>query len=192
MTLCGPRLHLRVAIWPVTWKKLHVPVKFYITNASFFCACICLMHFKLPWLIALKSQTHSWSTHTVRKENTYLQRYLHVFTFTNTHCDRVAPNMKLWSAALLQVYQNRPKQLQQNVSFANDTKVNTKLIFNSLVMYIPTCALRDMKCYWSRVANDRGSPIEKTKYRTTTAIGETGGNCNIFHIHAHYVEHGFY
>ena len=23
-------------------------------------------------------------------------------------------------------------------------------------------------------------------------IGETGGNCNIFHIHAHYVEHVFY
>ena len=23
-------------------------------------------------------------------------------------------------------------------------------------------------------------------------IGETGGNCNIFHIHAHYVEHAFY
>ena len=25
VTLSGPRLHLRVAIWPVTWKKLHVP-----------------------------------------------------------------------------------------------------------------------------------------------------------------------
>ena len=23
-------------------------------------------------------------------------------------------------------------------------------------------------------------------------VGETGGNCNIFHIHAHYVEHVFY
>ena len=26
VTLSGPRLHLRVAIWPVTWKKLHLPV----------------------------------------------------------------------------------------------------------------------------------------------------------------------
>ena len=23
-------------------------------------------------------------------------------------------------------------------------------------------------------------------------VGETGGNCNIFHINAHYVEHVFY
>ena len=27
---------------------------------------------------------------------------------------------------------------------------------------------------------------------TTNYVGETGGNCNIFHIHAHYVEHVFY
>ena len=26
----------------------------------------------------------------------------------------------------------------------------------------------------------------------TMSIGETGGNCNIFHIHADYVEHVFY
>ena len=24
------------------------------------------------------------------------------------------------------------------------------------------------------------------------AVGETGSNCNIFHIHAHYAEHVFY
>ena len=27
---------------------------------------------------------------------------------------------------------------------------------------------------------------------TVPIVGETGGNCNIFHINAHYVEHVFY
>ena len=70
---------------------------------------------------------------------------------------------------------------------ASKYNAHTEPLFKqlNLLKACDICKLQELKFYHKLINRQLPKYFERF-------VGETGGNCNMFHIHAHYVEHGFY
>ena len=65
-------------------------------------------------------------------------------------------------------------------------KLGPANVLKKLGLLRPSCRMR---LYYNIINKIESKQFSIVIY---SEIGETGGNCNIFHIFAHYVEHVFY